>query len=157
MPKRITNVDIQGFVLRLGGIEGERATVPTGGLVTESNEVTIYFSACVVISGTTGIEVNIDDGGWVEVSGYSQVSDTIVEFTVGSIAPGDTVQWRYAGGSGTLVDCEESEDIGDQFINVDNPLELAGDFILLETGGSDIVLLEYDVDATNGALTEEAT
>ena len=36
------------------------------------------------------------------------------------------------------------------------PTILEGDFILLETGGKDIILLEDDADQTDGVQTEDA-
>ena len=111
------------------------------GVVIDANTIRITFSQCVTISGTTGLEYNIDGGAWAPVTG-SAGSDTVWDFTTGVIDPGDIVRWRYAGGSDTIVDCDDSADIGAQEAPVDNPLVLTGDFILLELGGTSVLLLE---------------
>lgn len=128
------------------------------GTVLDASTIQATFSACVSISGVTGIEYQVDGGAWLACTGVAKVSDTVWNFdiTPGTIDPGDVVRWRYLGGSDTVVDCEEAEDIGPQEIVVNNPLVLAGDFILLETGGTDIMLVEEDPDGTEGVQTEEA-
>ena len=132
---------------------GARAT---SGVVIDANTVEIRFSKCVSISANTGIEVDIDGAGFVQVTGNAKVSDTVWRFTTGTIMAGDTVQWRYVGGSNSIVDCDKAEDIGDQGVNVVNDLMLEGNFWLLETGGRDIFLLEDDSTGEDGWLTEDA-
>ena len=129
------------------------------GTVLDTSTIQVAFSACVSISGVTGVEYQVDGGAWVSCTGVTKVSDTVWNFdiTPGTIDPGDDVRWRYLGGSDTIVDCAEAEDIGPQELVVNNPLVLAGDFILLETGGTDIMLVEEDPDGTEGVQTEEAS
>lgn len=129
----------------------------TSGLVVDANTVEIRFSQCVSISGNTGIELQIDSGAWVQVTGYLKVDDTTYRFTSATVVEaGDVVRWRYVGGSDTIQGCESAEDIGDQEIPVSNPLVLAGNLVLLETGGTAIVLLEDDIDQSNGVELEDA-
>lgn len=133
---------------------------PISGVVANPNEVIINFSQCVVISGVARIFIEIDGDSLVAASS-SKVTATQWKFTsTTTIEPGDVVQWRYIGGLDTIIDCKEGDDIAgdleEMSIPVSNPLVLAGDFILLETGGKDIVLLEDDIDASSGINTEGA-
>ena len=126
------------------------------GVVLSETSVEVRFTSCVAIGAVTGIELQIDGGAWEQVTGQAG-SGTVYTFTPATaIQAGDVVRWRYTGGSGSILDCEDSEDIGDQEIPVENPLVLAGDFVLLETGGSQVVLVEEDVDETNAVELEEA-
>jgi len=126
------------------------------GVVLSATSVEIRFSSCVTIGALTGIELQIDGGAWVQVTGQAG-SDTVYTFTPATaVQPGDEVRWRYVGGSGSILDCEDAEDIGDQQIPVGNPLVLAGDHVLLETGGTQIVLLEEDIDGTETVILESA-
>lgn len=128
------------------------------GVVLTSTGIEITFSACVSISGLTGIEVRIDGGAWTQVTGETQMSDTVYRFVTPNIDPGDVVRWRYIGGSGTIVDCDGGEDIGDQEIPVDNQLVLVGNFVLLSTGGMNIVVLSNGDTANtdDGVQTSDA-
>jgi hypothetical protein len=128
---------------------------PVAGVVSDANTLRITFSQCVSISSNAGIEYRIDAGAWTQVASRTSVSDTVWNFGTVAISPGDDVRWRYTGG-GSIVDCENAENIGEQEIPVQNPLELQGDYILLETGGTDIVLVEEDIADTDGVQTEEA-
>lgn len=120
---------------------GPRATV---GVVTTSTGVEITFSSCVNVSGLTGVEVQIEGGAWVQVTGETKMSDTVYQFVTPNIDPGDEVRWRYVGGSNTILDCDGADDIGDQEIPVQNSLALAGNFVLLSVGGKDVLLLSDD-------------
>lgn len=115
------------------------------GLVTDATTIRVLFTLCVNVAGPTGIQYQIDGGTWTQVTSVAKINDTTYDFTVGAINPGEVVRWRYVGGSDTIVDCKDAADIGDQEIPVENPLVLAGDHILLETGGMSVLLLE---DAT---------
>ena len=130
------------------------------GVVTDASTVTVTFQTCVSITGATGIEYRVNGGAWTEVAGVVEVSTTEYQFDVTptAILAGDTVEWRYIGGSDTIQTCDTpAEDVGDLGpILVNNPLVLAGDFVLLETGGADIVLVEEDTDGSAGVQTEEA-
>lgn len=127
------------------------------GEVLTSTTIKIVFTQCADISATTGIEYEIDGGAWTPVLGTLEISETEWQFTTGNIDPGDFVSWRYIGGSDSILDCQESEDIGDQGpVPLDNPLVLAGDFMLLETGGMSIFLTEDDVDLSSGVEQEQA-
>ena len=118
--------------------------------------VEVRFTSCVTIGANTGIELQIDEGAWQAVTGRAGSGSTYTFVPATAIAAGDVVRWPYIGGSGSILDCEDSEDIGNQEIPVENPLVLAGDFVLLETGGSQVVLVEEDVDETNAVELEEA-
>lgn len=124
------------------------------GVVVTETTVDISFVPCVTSSGITGIEIGIE-GVWTPVSGAAQQSTTVVRYTVAAIDPGDVVQWRYLGGSDSLVDCDEGEDIAEQLVTVTNDLVLAGDFVLMQSGGMDIVLVQEDPDGTEGVEVQE--
>lgn len=126
------------------------------GIVVDDTTVQVYFTVCVDISGTTGIELSINEGAWTELTLPVEVSGTVWQFTsTVTIEAGDTLRWRYVGGSDTITDCAGSEDIGDQLLDVDNAL-MAEMMMLLETGGNDFVLLEDDIDGSAAALTEDS-
>lgn len=129
---------------------------PASGIVTDATSIQITFTQCVNITGVTGIEYQINGGAWTQVTAVAKVSDTVWDFTVGTITAGDEVNWRYVGGSGTIVDCVDASDIGDQQIPVTNNLVLAGNYILTEEGGASILLVEEDTDGSAGVHTEEA-
>lgn len=135
------------------------------GSVKDGSTLAITFGACVAIDcaggAVTGIEyrVNTDSPDWTQVAGCTTISGTEYEFdtTPTVVQAGDVVEWRYVGGSGTIVDCNEAEDVGDLGpIILNNPLVLAGGFVLLETGGADIALVEDDTDDTAGIQLEDA-
>ena len=149
----ILGIKGQGNYFGVGGPgAGPRAVA---GIVLTETTIQIRFSLCVTISANTGIQYRLNGGTWTTVSGRSG-SDTTWVFTTATINPGDDVDWRYVGGSNSIRDCVDSEDIGNQQLNVVNPLVLAGDFVLLETGGMDIVLLEDDVAQEDGIKLENA-
>ena len=128
------------------------------GVVIDPTTIQIRFTQCVVVSAVLGVEYQINGGVWAQATAFLEISSTEWQFTTGNIDPGDVISWRYIGGSNSIVDCEESEDIGDQGpIPVQNPLVLPGDFILLETGGMSIFLTEDDIDLSSGIEQEQAT
>lgn len=144
----------QGNFFGIGGPGSGVSAI--SGVVIDANTTQITFTPCVHVNTTTGVQVNIADSGWSSVSGFSDLSTTVVRFTHAfPVDPGDSVRWRYLGGTDSLVDCDEGEDIGPQEIAVNNPLVLAGDFVLMETGGVDIALVEEDPDGTEGVEVEE--
>jgi hypothetical protein len=130
---------------------------PRFGQVLDGSTVEILFSQCVSISAATGIEVEVN-GAWAEVVAVSEFSETVWRFTPAVvIEPGDVVRWRYIGGSGTILGCDDSEDIGDQTVEVTNPLVLPGDYVLLEVGGVSVILLEdASVSPDDGLALENA-
>ena len=146
-----------GNAYALGGpLSGPKAVY---GITLSPTIIEVSFTQCVSITGPTGIEVQYDGGAWTQVTSVAETSPTVWSFVVPNIDPGDEVRWRYTGGSDTIVDCDEGEDIGDQEIPIQNSLVLAGDFILLETGGLDVILLEDDngIDPIEGVQLENAT
>ena len=87
---------------------------------------------------------------------YTDEGKTVVIQIGPTINPGDEIIWSYDDSGGCIESCD-GEPIGDQGpIDVDNSLVLAGDFILTEEGGSSIILVEEDIDETDGIQTEEA-
>lgn len=150
-------VHSQGNAYAPGGpLSGVTAT---RGVVIDENTVDIYFVPCVTSNSQTGIRLSIESingGNGFNVSTASQQSSTIVRYTFAPIvSPGDIVKWRYLGGSNSLVDCDEGEDIGPQDASVANDLVLAGDFILMQSGGMDIALVQEDPDGTQGIYVQE--
>ena len=132
------------------------------GLVLDENTVQISFSQCVVVNTPATCQIRLNGGTWENCTGAVDTGGGLVWTFTNAVAqtinPGDDVDWRYTSGSSGIVDCRDSEDIGDQEITVDNPLVLAGDFILLENGGMDILLLENDPgDDSQGIQLENAT
>ena len=130
------------------------------GSVYDANTIQVRFSQCVNVTATTGIEYQINGGTWTEVAGATEVTGTQWNFDVTpfEILPGHEVRWRYVGGGDSIVDCRDSEDIGTQEIPVGNSLVLAGNHILLETGGTNVILLEDGlVDPDDSIRTEDYT
>ena len=126
------------------------------GTVIDANTVEIRFTQCVVVSSVVGVEITIDGAGW-GAGAFSDISDTVIRFTVSTtIQPGDVVRWRYLGGFDSIIDCSDSADIGAQEIPVTNSLVLAGNFVLLSVGGKEITLLSNDVAQTEGVQTADA-
>lgn len=138
---------------------------PYGFINGDGEGVTIFFNACVDINcgaALTGIQYRINGTApdWTIVAGCQKNADNEYEF---SILPdvaelGDVVEWRYVGGNDVILDCVEGNDVGDlgPIILQDDAL-LGGPFIAMETGGSDIILLEED-DGTGvpeGIYTED--
>ena len=143
-----------------GSCPGLSPPSASSGIVLDENTVVVTFDGCVVVSGTTGIEYRVNIGVWTEVAGYTEVAPSVWSFDVTptAILAGDVVEWRYVGGYNSIQTCDDpAEDIGAQGpLLLNNPLVVAGDFILLETGGADIVLVEEDTDGSAGVQTEEA-
>ena len=149
-----TCVKGQGNFYGIGGPgSGPRAA---SGIVIGAIGVELRFTHCVDILGLTGIDVQIAGGAWTQVTGETEMSDTVYRFVTPNIDPGDDVRWRYIGGSNSIVDCDNAEDIGDQEIAVNNPLVLVGNFVLLSVGGKEITLLSNDVAQTEGVQTSDA-
>lgn len=134
------------------------------GVVVSDTVVQITFSGCVTVTDPPSYcYLSLNGGsGWGTLSAVTKISDTVWQFsTVVPVLPGDDVLWKYDDGgidSGIIEGCKEGEDIGFQQIPVANPLMLAGNYILLETGGSDVLLLEDDdgIDPIEGYQTEDA-
>ena len=73
------------------------------------------------------------------------------------IQPGDDVYWRYDDADSCLIDRDNSDPLISQGpLPIRNDLVLEGDFIILETGGTDIMLVEEDTGDTDGVQVEEA-
>ena len=131
---------------------------PIYGTVLTDTTAELTFSQCVEAAGGAvspyGLSMTIDG---VPATFTASISDSVISFS--SISPaiqaGDEVLISYADPG--LVDCKDGDPI-DEFTDfrITNPLVLAGDFILLETGGSDIVLLEDDATLTDGIQLENA-
>lgn len=130
--------------------------------VSVQETVRIYFTQCVDLAACIdpyGCVVEVE-GVEATIIGVFQDSDTVLRFVIQSpVQAGDTVRWWYTeGGPACLIDCEEGEGIGDQGpIAVVNDVVLAGDYVLLEIGGTSIVLLEDDATETDGVQLEDAT
>jgi len=141
-----------GAAYSIGGpLSGAKAV---RGVADSETSINIFFTQCVDITGTAGIQYSINGGAWTGVT-LPTGSGTTWSFTVGAIAAGDEVRWRYIAGSNTIVDCEESQDIGAQEIPILNPLVLQADVVLISTGGSDVLLLtDYAVDTDAVALSD---
>ena len=132
----------------------------TDAVVVDALTIQITFSACVSIASVVGIDFRKNLGTWTQVQSSAKISDTVWQFTLPGgqdILPGDDVDWRYEGGTDSIVDCEAPPvDVGALGpVNVQNGLVLAGGFVLLESGGMDIVLVEDDDDGTAGIQVED--
>ena len=121
--------------------------------VDDSTTLRVTFSECVSISGTTGIEYSINGGAWAEVAGTAKVSDTVWTFTIGTpLSDGDTVSWRYVADSGSIVDCVDAEDIGQQGpLSYTLPAGVSLVFHALDKDGADVM---QGVLVGTGGLTE---
>jgi len=125
-------------------------------VVEDATTLQVAFTRCVDIVATTGIQYQINGTGWVTVSAYNKVSDTVWEFTVGTLTGTDDIEWQYVGGNDSIVDCDEAADVGDQYLVVYNTLDIGGFAFLLETGGSDFILLESSIlGSENEAIATE--
>jgi hypothetical protein len=114
---------------------------PTNALVLAETEVQVSFTACATVVTVADVQIQIDGGTWVNATAVSGSPGSILVFTVPTIAAGDEV--RIRGAAGALTDCgDPAENIDAWEIPVQNTLELPGNFMLLETGGSDTFLLE---------------
>ena len=131
------------------------------GVVVTETTIDIYFVPCVAVpnpSEQPGVELSINGGDWFGGLVASVQSPSVVRYVLfgQSISPGDDVKWRYQGLQQTLVDCDEGEEIGfQQLVTVTNDLVLAGDFVLMQSGGMDIVLVQEDPDGTEGVEVQE--
>lgn len=133
------------------------------GVVGE-NQVTIniYWTQCVQDGNAcaTARDMTVtrlpNEDLQITSVGYFDGGTRMTVFLGPTIQPGDEIVWSYDDSGGCIESCD-GEPIGDQGpIDVDNTLVLAGDFILTEEGGSSIILVEEDVDETDGINTEEA-
>lgn len=134
---------------------------PISGIVNTATQITLTFSQCIQDKTTPcanpkGISVTAD--GIAQTVTNVAVSDTSMEITVNTIEAGDVVKVSYDDTNACFEECADGDPVA-PFTDypVDNPLVIAGDFILMETGGSDILLTEDDIDGTSGVQTEEAT
>lgn len=124
------------------------------GEVVDETTVGVYINPCVTVSGVTGIEVRVNQDVWAQVTAHSCPQQNYCQFTtVQTIAPGDLVEWRYLGGSNTIVDCEEGLDVGPLQTVCNNDLGADLGLLLLEDNG--FFLLEDDIDGTTGLEMEE--
>ena len=140
-------------------IAGARPVSALLGTVVTTTTIRITFSACVSIpAADASIQYRINGGTWTQCGTPTEISPNIWEFTTAIIDPGDVVDWQYTGETDAIVDCTpDANDIGpEQLLGLDNPLVLAGDFVLMESGGLDIALVEEDPDQTEGVQVEEA-
>lgn len=97
-------------------------------IALSSTGIEITFSSCVNVIGLTGIETSLNGGPWVQCTGEIKMSDTVYRFTCQAFTSADELRWRYVGGSGTIVDCDKAEDIGNQQLTV-TPLPTAAPII----------------------------
>ena len=135
---------------------------PDTAVVTDATTVTVTFGDCIAADGVSpnGVVVYVSDdngGTWttpvITVSIASPVMTIAV--AVGTpIQPGDLVRVAYTAPG--INDCEDGEPIADFNIPAENGLELAGDHVLLESGGTKIVLVEADTDGTDTVTLESA-
>lgn len=127
---------------------------PSSASVTDATHVTVNYTACADVVTLSDIQVQIDGGAWVAVTAVSGAPGPVHVYTCQTIVAGDVVRIRAAGGA--LEDCETVPNAIDSWdIPVHNGLVLAGNYILLETGGSDTILLE-DAITDESILTEDA-
>lgn len=97
--------------------------VPISARTVDESTFRVWLNPCVDYQDdTTGIEYRINGGAWTEAAGVAQITDQILEIDIAPdvIAFGDVVEWSYIGGSDTLLDCGEGNDIGDRGIAVEN-------------------------------------
>lgn len=132
--------------------------------VVEDNGVTlsIYWTQCVqdgnACATPRGMTVTRLPSEDLPITAVFYVDDgkRLVVQVGPTIDPGDEIVWSYDDSGGCIESCD-GEPIGDQGpIYIDNPLALDGYFILLESGGMDIVLVEEDTADTDGITLEEA-
>ncbi len=133
---------------------------PDIGTVVDPNTIKLTFTDCLALDGVDpyGIAVFLsDDNGqsWDSTAvNVSLVSPAMTITVVPAIGIGDLVRVTYTGPG--LVDCEDSEPLEDFDVPIDNPQVFADAYILLETGGADIVLIEDDEDDTAGIELEDS-
>ena len=133
---------------------------PDSADVFDATTVKVTFGDCIATTGVTpyGITlfVSADNGGtWSKPTILVSVNTPVMTITVGTpIQPGDLVRVAYTAPG--INDCEDGEPIADFNIPAENGLELAGDHVLLESGGTKIVLVEADTDGTDTVILESA-
>lgn len=139
-------------------INGQWQEVQVGGTlpkpeditVTDPNTIKVTFGDCISPVGVDpyGFAVfTSDDNGqsWDRATINVAVATPVVTITVApALQPGQLIRVTYT--SPGLEDCEEGEPLDDFDKPVDNPITLEGDYILLETGGVQVLLLENDDD-----------
>ena len=115
--------------------------IPSSASVVDDIHITVNYTSCANVVTLANIQVQIDGGAWVSVTSVSGSPGPSHTYVCQSIAAGSIVRIRAS--SGSLNDCETPANPIDSWdIPVQNGLELAGNFMLLETGGSDTFLLE---------------
>ena len=134
---------------------------PDSAVVFDATTVKVTFGDCIANFGVTPFGITLfvssDNGSsWTEPAILVSIISPVVTITVTGdpIQPGDLVRVGYVAPG--INDCEDGEPIADFNIPADNGLELAGDHVLLESGGVAIVLVEADVDGTNTVTLETA-
>jgi hypothetical protein len=134
---------------RLSGVRVVSAGTP------DTTTITVSFTACVTVVTVADVQVQIDGGAWQDATDVSGSPGNVLTFTVPEMAPGDVVVIQ--GLDGALTDCATpAEDIDAWIMPVENTLIMPGDFMLLESGQNDVVLLE-DAAPDDGLLMEDAT
>ena len=122
-----------------GALAGVKAI---SGAVSVSDTVRIRFSSCVNVGSLAGIGVSVNSGPTVSAAGVTSVDDVLKDFTFAvTINPGDDVLWVYDGTG--ITDCDTGAPIpSPQSVAAVNNLPFADDYIQLEVGGEEYVLLE---------------
>ena len=134
-----------------GALAGVRAA---SALVLSDTTVQVNFTGCATVVTVAQVQIQIDGGDWVNATEAAGSPGTAHVYTVPTINAGDVV--RIRGAAGALTDCASpAEDVDTWEIPVQNTLELPGDFILLESGGSDMFLLE-DASPDDSLLLEDS-
>lgn len=156
-----TYVHSQGAFLA-PGMPGSGPQAIRGEVGDDAVTVNIYWTQCVKDSGFClspyGMTVTRLPSENLPISAvfFADEGKRVVIQVGPTIEPGDEISWSYDDTNGCIVSCDD-EEIGDQGpLDVRNGLVLAGDFILTEEGGSSIILVEEDIDETDGINTEEA-
>lgn len=136
-----------------GALAGVR---PVSAAATDATHITVNYTACAAVVTLAQIEIQIDGGAWQPVTAVSGSPGSVHVYTVPTMVAGDVVRIRAAVGA--LEDCDVPANPIDAFnIPVANDLVLAGDFILLESGGADVILLEdAAADPADGITLENA-
>ena len=133
---------------------GEIGNLPQGlkvrAVALSPTGIEVTFSQCVSVGALTGIEYQINGGSWVQVTGETKMTDTVYRFVVSGISLGDTVLWRYVGGSGSIVDCNAAADVGDLQAPVTVPAVLAIDVDAPAPEGIEGQAYSHTVSSTGG-------
>ena len=134
---------------------------PINGIVDSETQITLTFSQCIEDKTTPCAhpkKVTVTADGALQNVTNVVVSDITMTITVSTIQAGDEVKVSYDDTDGCFVECADGDPVaGFTDYPVNNPLVIEGDFILMETGGSDIILTEDDIDGSSGVQTEEAS